>query len=86
MYSGSPDNRIRAIRKGSWKIHTDLYSQIGSNYGFTASLADPLLFNVEQDVGETHDYSGERPDIVHDLLAERQAFLDGRAAEGTFWD
>lgn len=86
MYSGSPDNRIRASRKGAWKIHTSIYSQLGTNYGFSASVSNPLLFNVEQDVGETRDYSGERPDIVQELLDERQSFLDDCAAEGTFWD
>ena len=56
-----------AFREGPWKIHTKLISQTGDSYGFKASHERPLLFNVEEDIGERIDRSAEHPDIVDRL-------------------
>jgi arylsulfatase A len=44
-----------------------------TNYGFTASHEKPLLFNIEQDLGERIDRASEQPDIVRRLLGRLDA-------------
>ena len=74
-YSHSRNNLI-AVRKGSWKLMVATPSQTGDHYGFRASEETPLLFNVEEDIGERIDRSAEHPDKVEVmlkmLLAKRQ--------------
>jgi arylsulfatase len=79
-------NRVYGARKGVWKLHIRLYSQTGSNHGFTATEADPILFNVEEDIGERFDVADQNPAEVATLEAVLQEFNDSHAAEGTFWD
>jgi len=67
VYSDA-ENSISAVRKGPWKLHVKLCSQLNDNYGFEASREKPLLFNVEQDLGERFDRAAEHPEIVEDLL------------------
>ncbi len=67
------DNRPSAIRKGPWKLHIRIGSQTGDNYGFTASRTDPLLFQVEHDLGERIDRAAEEPAVVQELLDELEA-------------
>ncbi len=62
-YSGA-NNQPAAIREGPWKLHLTISSQTGDNYGFTASREKPLLFNLEQDLGERIDRASENPEIV----------------------
>lgn len=71
-YSG-PDNQPNAFREGPWKLHIALTTQTGDNYGFTASREKPLLFNVEQDLGERIDRAAEQPEIVQRLLGKLDA-------------
>ncbi len=71
-YSG-PDNLPNAFREGPWKLHVKLISQTGSNHGFAASMEKPLLFNVEQDLGERIDRAAEQPEIVARLLGKLDA-------------
>jgi arylsulfatase len=71
-YSG-PDNMPNAYREGPWKLHIRLITQTGDNYGFSASRAKPLLFNVEHDLGECFDRAAEHPDIVARLLGKLDA-------------
>lgn len=68
LYSYS-DNMPSAIRKGAWKLHIRIGSQLKDNYGFKASKETPLLFNVEQDISERIDRASEQPEIVKELLA-----------------
>lgn len=63
-----PDNKPSAFRSGPWKLHVRLTSQTGDNYGFSASREKPLLFNVEQDLGERIDRAAEQPEVVSGLL------------------
>lgn len=37
-------------------------------HGFEASRESPLLFQVEEDIGERVDRSAEEPDVVRTLL------------------
>jgi len=67
LYSYS-DNKPSAIRKGPWKLHIRIGSQLRDNYGFKASKETPLLFNVEQDISERINRAAEQPEIVKELL------------------
>ena len=71
-YSGG-DNLPNAFREGPWKLHVKLISQTGSNHGFAASREKPLLFNVEEDLGERIDRAAEQPEIVARLLGKLDA-------------
>ena len=85
VYTGATWGTYYAARKGPWKLHQALYSQTGNNYGFTASAANPLLFNVEQDPHERFNVSAANPAVVTDLKAVISAFSASVTAEGTFW-
>jgi arylsulfatase A-like enzyme len=49
-----PARRQRAVRQGDWKLMLD-----GAN---------PMLFNLAQDIGERHDLANQRMDIVKQLF------------------
>ena len=85
VYTGAGDNSVYGARKGAWKLHTRLYSQTGNNYGFSASVSDPLLFNVEQDPHERFDRSAQQRSVVRDLLGIINDFNDSVAADAIFW-
>lgn len=71
IYSYS-DNQPSAIRVGPWKLLVRIGSQTGDNYGFKASEKAPLLFNVEEDLGERINRADEHPEIVAKLLKKLQ--------------
>ena len=80
------DNQPSAIRKGPWKLHIRIGSQTKNNYGFTASLKSPLLFQVEEDLGERLNRAEDQSAITSDLLWELIKFKNQLKQEGTFWD
>lgn len=80
------DNRASAIRQGPWKLHIRIGSQLKDNYGFKASRETPLLFQVEQDLGERIDRAGEHPELVSDMLGRLDALESQIKEEGSFWD
>ncbi len=85
LYSYS-DNKPSALRIGPWKLHTRIGSQLRDNYGFKASEQTPLLFQVEQDLGERIDRAAEQPELVQQMrkkLLEKKAQI---SKEGTFWN
>ncbi len=53
-----------AVRQGPWKLMVATPSQTGNQYGFKASEEKPLLFNVEEDIGERIDRAAEHPERV----------------------
>jgi len=79
-------NKASGIRRGPWKLCVAIYSQTGNDYGFTASPEKPLLFQVEQDIGERIDRAAEHPDIVKDMLKDFNEYEEQIKKEGTFWD
>ncbi len=84
LYPGS-NNQPLALREGPWKLVTGIQQQYRDDGGFKASLQKPLLFQLEQDLGERIDRGAEHPDIVDTMKKE---FLDQVAqirSEGTFW-
>lgn len=80
------DNRASAIRQGPWKMHVRIGSQLKDNYGFEASRETPLLFQVEQDLGERIDRAGEYPELVSAMLSGLDELEMQIAEEGSFWD
>ena len=85
IYTGASSNKIYGARKGAHKLHIRLYSQTGDNYGFTASRANPLLFNVQTDPHERYDLSDSLPGIVSELNDLISGFENSLNEEGTFW-
>lgn len=85
LYSYS-DNKPTAIRKGPWKLHVRIGSQTGDNYGFKASRQKPLLFQVEEDIGERIDVSEKHPEKVSELLTDLEKYEAQIEKEGTYWD
>ena len=63
LYCG-PKNQPLAIRQGPWKLHVGLTSQIRENHGFRPSWAAPVLFQVEEDLGERFDRAPAEPQVV----------------------
>jgi arylsulfatase len=86
IYAGGVNwSTIYGARKGPWKIHTALYSQTGNNYGYSASFSNPLLFNVELDVGERSNQAAAQPAKVAELKSLITDFNNSVASEQTFW-
>lgn len=85
IYTGGNARTTYGIRNGPWKLTTGLYSQTGTNYGFSASTSNPLLFNVEQDPHERFDVSDAHPTEVNTLKALLNDFNTSVNNEGSFW-
>jgi arylsulfatase len=71
-YSG-PDNMPSAFREGPWKLHIRVTTQTGYKLGADASRDKPLLFNVEEDLGERIDRAAEHPGTTARLLGKLDA-------------
>ena len=80
------DNLPSAIRKGPWKLHTRIGSQTKNDYGFVASKETPLLFQVEEDLGERINIAEQQETKVSELLSDLEAFEKNLNIEGSFWD
>lgn len=78
------DNLPSAIRRGPWKLMIRQGSQTGQSYGFSATEKKPLLFNVEQDLGERIDRASEKPELVAELLAALRRAREQILQEGSF--
>lgn len=77
------NNKLMAVRKGPWKLHTVTYSQTGLDY-FEGKL--PLLFNLSIDPSEKYEVSDNNPEVVAELqqlIATHQKQLE---SEPTFFD
>ena len=79
------DNRVSAIRQGPWKLSVEIGSQLGKDYGFTASYSQPLLFQVEQDLGERIDRASEHPEVVTRMLKILRNYENRIQESGNFW-
>jgi arylsulfatase len=86
FYYSGPDNMPSAVRSGPWKMHIRISSQTGNDYGFKASRETPLLFQVEQDLGERIDRAAEQPNLVGKMQTKLKAFKSQVQEEGSFWD
>ena len=86
FYYSGPDNMPSAVRSGPWKMHVRILSQTGNDYGFKASRETPLLFQVEQDLGERIDRAAEQANLVEKMQTKLKAFKSQVQEEGSFWD
>jgi arylsulfatase len=64
---------LQAVRAGRWKLV--LPRQANSPYTlwigrYTDSVEQPLLFDLQNDIGEQNDLAGEYPDIVRKLMQD----------------
>lgn len=72
-YSG-PDNQVSAWREGPWKLLIRTPSQIKDPTAPTATRNSPLLYQVEEDLGERINRATEHPEIVAKLMSRIDAF------------
>lgn len=80
------DNHPIALRQGPWKLMTGIMQQYRDDgNAFSASPEKPLLFQVEQDLGERVNRAGEHPDIVGKMKEQLQKRAAQIREEGSFW-
>jgi len=85
VYSGKK-NQVTALRHGPWKLVTDTFSQLGDNYGYQASIATPLLFQVEYDLSESIDKAPKQSKLTDTLSKKLANYQKNIEAEGSYWD
>lgn len=60
----------RAIRRGPWKL-IDFYDEGSSE-----------LYNMDEENGEKHDVSAQKPEVVHEL----RALMEKQRSESQYWE
>ena len=58
---------LNAVRSGPWKLHV----RVPERMMRVAGLPDqkmPMLFNLDKDIGESHNLANDRPEIVEQLM------------------
>lgn len=68
LYRGT---RLFAVRSGRWKAH--LVTQPAYHEPRATVHSPPLLFDLEADVGETHDVAADHPQVAARLVALARA-------------
>ena len=81
LLSGRPDARsphaafyyyyldqLQAVRAGRWKLHLPLEAKRTGLAGGTAP-ARAELYDLEADIGESHNVAADHPDVVQQLIA-----------------
>ncbi len=63
---------LHAVRKGKWKL---ILPDRKKFYGYVKDKGSPQaeLYNLEEDIGESSNLAGMRPDIVKELTAHAQS-------------
>ncbi len=63
--------QLQAVRKGPWKLHLPLDSMYGNFHRAEIVEGRPLtLYNLDNDISESMDISGQFPEIVKELSDE----------------
>lgn len=70
---------LQAVRSGPWKLFVPVKATARHPHFRPGQPVQPLLFNVEKDLGSRNELSGKHPDVVARLLKLAQA---GRADLG----
>lgn len=77
---------LMAVRSGFWKLHVQVWPNAREQVGLPKDIELPLLYNLEQDIGETKNLSREYLDIVRKLQSyaemARQDLGDGKKYPG----
>jgi len=66
---------LEAVRQGPWKLHlprqkeSHVYWHVAGGDGRIASLDNPLLYNLEEEVGERSDLSQKHPEVMKRMLS-----------------
>jgi arylsulfatase A-like enzyme len=60
-------DQLQAVRAGRWKLYLPLESKIISNR-IDVSPSDMALYDLEEDISEEKDRSGEHPEVVGKLM------------------
>lgn len=79
------DNELRAVRKGAYKAHFITSGVYGEGEP-RREHNPPLLFNLAEDSGESHDVAAMHPDIVADLVKEVEAHRRSMVAGRPLFD
>jgi arylsulfatase len=85
FFYAAADNTPFAVRMGPWKMLTRIFSQTKETHGFSASRENPLLFQVEQDIGERINRADEQTGIINDMKHQLTTFESRLSQEGPFW-
>jgi arylsulfatase A len=68
-------NTLEAVRSGQWKLHLAAQGKTkGKDKKKGKGAASPMLYNLEQDIGETTDVSKDNPKVVARLCEYIAAF------------
>ena len=62
-------DQLQAVRSGPWKLFVPLKEFSRHPHFKKGEGAEPLLFNVVEDMGSTRNVAAEHPDIVRRLMA-----------------
>jgi len=66
---------LEAVRQGPWKLHlprqkeSHVYWHVAGGDGRIATLDNPLLYNLEEEVGERADLSRNHPEVMKKMLS-----------------
>ncbi|MGH7200479.1 MAG: sulfatase-like hydrolase/transferase [Planctomycetaceae bacterium] len=60
-------DQLQAVRSGKWKLHLPLEGPAARFRG-EREQGVPLLYDVQNDPGETHNLAAEQPDVVKQLM------------------
>jgi arylsulfatase len=85
FFYSNASNQPDAVRMGPWKMLTRLFAQTKGTYGFSASREKPLLFQVEQDLGERINRADEQSGVIEEMKGRLTAFESQLREEGSFW-
>jgi arylsulfatase len=80
------DNMPSGLRMGPWKLMPRIGSQLQKNYGFNASIKNPLLFQVEEDLHETYNQANIHPETVAKMKKVYLEKTKQLISEGNFWN
>ena len=73
---------LQCARWGRWKLHmsrwnTDFYNQVPAGGRQNLPLAQPELYDVAADIGESYDVAAEHPDVVKEIQGRVERLLPG---------
>ena len=67
-------NTLHAVRMGNWKLHVphkqDEFWKRFYRTGDYIKIAEPLLYNLEEDVAETTNLAAQHPEVVERLMKQ----------------